>query len=183
MPNVSWRQKQTLKQMKKILTVLAVVMGLIMAGNSVQAQGKIGFISLPELIQGMPEYKKADTSMNEFNSALQQQYDDLVKEYNEQSGLLSSKDTAKYTSAQLELKRKGVGDLLVKLQGWNQYVQQLQSQKNQELLAPIQKKALDAIQAVAKENGYAYIISKDQLLVSPPADDILILVKKKMGVK
>ena len=105
--------------MKKILTVLAVVMGLIMAGNSVQAQGKIGVISLAELIPNMPEYKKADTSMNEFNSALQQQYDDLVKEYNEQSGLLSSKDTAKYTSAQLELKRKGVGDLLVKLQGWN----------------------------------------------------------------
>src|SRR5580704_17399440 len=108
MRSVSWCQKQTLKQMKKILTVLAVVMGLMMAGNSVKAQGKIGGISLAELIPSMPEYKKADTSMNEFNSALQQQYDDLVKEYNEQSGLLSSKDTAKYTSAQLELKRKGV---------------------------------------------------------------------------
>ena len=169
--------------MKKILTVLAVVMGLIMAGSSVQAQGKIGVISLAELIPNMPEYKKADTSMNEFNSALQQQYDDLVKEYNEQSGILNSKDTAKYTSAQLELKRKGVGDLLVKLQGWNQTAQQLQQQKNQELLAPIQKKALDAIQTVAKENGYAYIISKDQLLVSPPADDILPLVKKKLAIK
>jgi outer membrane protein len=183
MPSVSWCQKQTLKQMKKILTVLAVVMGLIMAGSSVQAQGKIGVISLAELIPNMPEYKKADTSMNEFNSALQQQYDDLVKEYNEQSGILNSKDTAKYTSAQLELKRKGVGDLLVKLQGWNQTAQQLQQQKNQELLAPIQKKALDAIQTVAKENGYAYIISKDQLLVSPPADDILPLVKKKLAIK
>ncbi|HET6253826.1 MAG TPA: OmpH family outer membrane protein [Puia sp.] len=169
--------------MKKIVTVLAVVMGLVLAGHSTKAQSKIGFISLAELIPNMPEYKKADTAMNEFNNALQQQYQDMVTEYQEQSALLSSKDTAKYTAAQLELKRKNVGDLLVKLQGWQQQAQQMQQQKNQELLAPIQKKAMEAIQAVAKESGYGWVISKDQLLVSPPADDLLPLVKKKLGLK
>ncbi|HEV3412024.1 MAG TPA: OmpH family outer membrane protein [Puia sp.] len=170
--------------MKKIVTVLAVAMGLILAGNSTKAQtAKIGTISLAELIPNMPEYKKADTSMNEFQNALQQQYQDMVNEYQEQSTLLTSKDTVKYTSAQLELKRKGVGDLLVKLQSWQQTAEQMRNQKNQELLGPIQKKALDAINAVAKENGYAWVISKDQLLVSPPADDILPLVKKKLGLK
>jgi len=154
--------------MKKIVTVLAVAMGLILAGNSTKAQtAKIGTISLAELIPNMPEYKKADTSMNEFQNALQQQYQDMVNEYQEQSTLLTSKDTVKYTSAQLELKRKGVGDLLVKLQSWQQTAEQMRNQKNQELLGPIQKKALDAINAVAKENGYAWVISKDQLLVSP----------------
>jgi outer membrane protein len=169
--------------MKKIVTVLAVVMGLTLAGNSTMAQAKIGTISLAELIPNMPEYKKADTAMNEFNNALQQQYQDMVNEYQQQSALLGSKDTAKYTSAQLEIKRKDLGDLLSKLQGWTQTAQQMQNQKNQELLAPIQKKAMDAIQVVAKENGYSYVISKDQLLVSPPADDILPLVKKKLGLK
>jgi outer membrane protein len=169
--------------MKKFVTVVAVVMSLIMGGISAKAQGKIGYINLAELIPTMPEYKKADTSMNEFNNALQQQYQDMVTEYQEQTALLGSKDTTKYTAAQLELKRKGVSDLLVKLQGWQQQAQQMQSTKNQELLAPIQKKALDAIQAVAKENGFAYIISKEQLLVSPPADDILPLVKKKLNLK
>jgi outer membrane protein len=169
--------------MKKIVTVLVVVMGLVLAGNSTKAQQKIGTISLAELIPNMPEYKKADTAMNEFNNALQQQYQDLVNEYQQQSTLLGSKDTAKYTSAQLEIKRKDLGDLFQKLQNWQQTAQQMQQQKNQELLTPIQKKALDAIQAVAKENGFNYVISKDQLLVSPPADDILPLVKKKLGLK
>jgi outer membrane protein len=169
--------------MKKIVTVLVVVMSLVLAVNSTNAQGKIGTISLAELIPNMPEYKKADTSMNEFNNALQQQYQDMVTEYQAQSTSLSSKDTVKFTAAVLELKRKGLSDLLVKLQGWQQTAQQQQQQKNQELLAPIQKKALDAIQAVAKENGYAFVISKDQLLVSPPADDLLPLVKKKLGLK
>lgn len=169
--------------MKKIVIVLVVVMGLVMAGNSTKAQGKIGTISLAELIPTMPEYKKADTVMNEYNNALQQQYQDLVTEYQQQVTLLGSKDTLKYTGPQLEIKRKDLQDLLTKLQGWQQTAQQMQQQKNQELLTPIQKKAMDAINAVAKENGYSWVISKDQLLVSPPADDILPLVKKKLGLK
>jgi outer membrane protein len=169
--------------MKKIVIVLVVVMGLVLVGNSTKAQTKIGTISLAELIPNMPEYKKADTAMNEFSNALQQQYQDLVNEYQQQQTLLSSKDTAKYTSAQLEIKRKDLADLLGKLQNWQTTAQQMSQQKQQELLTPIQKKALDAIQTVAKENGYSYVISKDQLLVSPPADDLLPLVKRKLGLK
>jgi outer membrane protein len=169
--------------MKKIVTVLVVVMGLMLTGKSTNAQNKFGYVSMQELITSMPEYKKADTAMNEFQTALGQNYDDMVKEYNEQSVLVSGKDTAKFTAAQLELKRKAVGDLLQKLQGWQTQAQQLAQQKNQELIAPIQKKALDAIQAVAKENGFTYIIQKEQLLVSPPGEDILPLVKKRLGIK
>jgi outer membrane protein len=171
--------------MKKIVNVLVVVMALILAGSSTKAQTtKIGVVSLAELIPAMPEYKKADTLMNDFNSALQQQYQGMVTEYQQQMAVLGSKDTTKYTAAQLELKRKGVSDLLVKLQGWQQTAQQMQQQKNEDLMAPIKKKALDAINAVAKENGYSYVISKDEkLLVSPTADDILPLVKKKLGLK
>jgi outer membrane protein len=169
--------------MKKIVTVVAVVMGLVFVGNTTKAQTKIGTISLAELVPNMPEYKKADTAMNEFQTALNQQYQDLVNEYQQQQTMLTSKDTSKYTAAQLEIKRKDLGDLLQKLQNFQTTAEQMRNQKNQELLAPITKKAQDAIQAVAKENGYTYIISKDQLLVSPPADDILPLVKKKLGLK
>jgi outer membrane protein len=169
--------------MKKIVTVLVVVMGLILTGKSTNAQNKIGYVSMQELITAMPEYKKADTAMNEFQTALGQNYDDMVKEYNEQSVLVTGKDTAKFTAAQLELKRKAVGDLLQKLQGWQTQAQQLAQQKNQELIAPIQKKALEAIQAVAKENGFTYVIQKEQLLVSPPGEDLLPLVKKRLGIK
>jgi outer membrane protein len=169
--------------MKKIVTVVVVVMGLALVGNTTKAQTKIGTISMAELIPSMPEYKKADTAMNEFQNALNQQYQDLVNEYQSQQTLLSSKDTVKYTAAVLEIKRKDLGDLLSKLQNFQTTAEQMRNQKNQELLTPIQKKAMEAIQSVAKENGYTYVISKDQLLVSPPADDILPLVKKKLGLK
>ena len=171
-------------KMKKIVTIVAVVMGLVMAGNSVKAQGnKIGFISLQELIPTMAEYKKADTSLNDFQSALGQQFDDMRKEYYEKDSVLQSKDTVKFTKAQLEMKRREVNELLVKLQGWQQQAQQMYQQKQQELISPIQKKAVDAVNAVAKENGFTYVFSKEALLVSPPAEDLLPLVKKKLGVK
>ncbi|MBS1662524.1 MAG: OmpH family outer membrane protein [Bacteroidetes bacterium] len=172
--------------MKKIVTIVAVVMGLVMAGNSVKAQAggnKIGVISLQELIPNMIDYKKADTALGDFQNALAQQYDDLRKEYGEKDSVLSSKDTAKLTRAQLEVKRRELTELAIRIQGFQQTAQQQYQQKQQELIAPIQKKAMDAVQAVAKENGYAWVLSKEALLVSPPAEDLLPLVKKKLGVK
>jgi len=170
-------------QMKKIVTIAVVVIGLVMAGHSTQAQTKIGYISLQELIPSMPEYKKADTAINDYQVALGQNFEDMKREYYELDSSLSSKDTAKYTKAQLEIKKKNLSELLIKLQGWQQQAQQLLQQKQQDLIAPVQKKAVEAIQAVAKENGYTYVLSKETLLSSPPADDLLPLVKKKLGIK
>ncbi|HEY4110447.1 OmpH family outer membrane protein [Puia sp.] len=170
--------------MKKIVTIVVVVMGLILAGNSTKAQGtKIGYISLQELIPSMPEYKKADTSLNDYQNALAQNFEDMKKEYMEKDSLLNSKDSLKYTKSQLELKKREISEMVVKLQGWQQQAQQLYQQKQQELIQPIQKKAVEAVQAVAKENGFAYVLTKEALLSSPPADDLLPLVKKKLGIK
>lgn len=169
--------------MKKIVTIVLMVAGMIVASNQSHAQSKLGYISLTELISSMPETKKADSSLAEFSAALNQNFEDQKREFNEQDSILSSKDTLKYTKAQLELKRKSLAEMYLKLQGYQQQAGQQYQQKQQELIAPIQKKAIDATQTVAKENGYTYVFIKDALLVSPPAEDLLPLVKKKLGVK
>lgn len=169
--------------MKKIVTVVLVASGLIMGGNQAHAQTKIGYISIAELIASMPEAKKADSSLTEYSNALNQNFEDNKREFNEQDSILSSKDTLRFTKAQLEIKRKNLVELYQKLQGYQQQASQLYQQKREELLAPIQKKAVEAAQTVAKEAGYTYVFVKDALLVSPPADDILPAVKKKLGLK
>lgn len=170
--------------MKKIVTIVVVALSLVFSANSqVKAQSKIGYISINELIAGMPEAKKADSSLQEFQAALAQNFDDMKKEFNEEDSLLSTKDTAKYTRAQIEIKRKTLGEHYLKLQGYQQQASQQMQQKQQDLVAPIQKKAIDAVQVVAKENGFTYVFSKDALLTYPPADDLLPLVKKKLNIK
>jgi outer membrane protein len=71
---------------------------------------------------------------------------------------------------------------MYELQNWQQISQQLTQNKQDQLLEPIYTKAIEAIQTVAKENGYAYVYTKDALLVAPPADDLLPLVAKKLNL-
>jgi outer membrane protein len=170
--------------MKKIVALVLVAFTLTLTASRLQAQTqKFGFISLSELITSMPEYKKADSSMQDYQQALNQNFEDMKREFNEKDSLLSSKDTARFTRAQLEIKRKQLGELYVKLQGYQQQAGQLYQQKQQDLMAPIQRKAADVVSTVAKENGYTYVFLKDALLVSPPADDLLPIVKKKLALK
>jgi len=39
------------------------------------------------------------------------------------------------------------------------------------------------VRTVAKEKGYAYVMSKDAFLVAPDGDDMLPAVAAKLGVK
>jgi outer membrane protein len=169
--------------MKKLFTIVLVSAALL-AASQVNAQAlKFGYISTQELVTAMPDYKKADTSLAEYQNALNQQYAEKVSDFNMRDSLLSGKDTSKYTKAQLEVKRNELGKVYVELQGWQQKAQQMYQAKEEETMKPILDKARKAIQDVAKENGYAYVFTKEQLLVFPPADDLLPLVKKKLGLK
>lgn len=168
--------------MKKLVTIVLVAAGL-MAATQGNAQTKLGYISVQELVQAMPEYRKADTTLAEYQNALNEQYAERVKDFNMRDSLLSTKDTAKYTKAQLEVKRNDLAKTYVELQQWNQRAQQMYQAKEDETMKPILDKARKAIQDVAKESGYTYVFPKEQLLVSPPADDLLALVKKKLNLK
>ncbi|HEY8387140.1 MAG TPA: OmpH family outer membrane protein [Parasegetibacter sp.] len=168
--------------MKKITLIALLAAGLMVAQEG-KAQLKIGYISLGEVVTAMPEFKKADTSLREYQEAMQQKYFEMINDFNNKDSLLSSADTLKYNKAQLEVKRKELGELYLKIQGWNQEASKSIQQKEEDLIAPIQKKAMDAIQAVAKEAGYTYVLNKQDLFVFPPADDLLPLVKKKLNLK
>jgi outer membrane protein len=168
--------------MKKLVTIVLVAAGLV-AATQVNAQSKMGYVSVQELVQAMPEYRKADTTLAEYQNALNQQYAERVQDFNLRDSLLSSKDTVKYTRAQLEVKRNDLAKTYVDLQQWNQRAQQMYQAKEDETMKPILDKARKAIQDVAKENGYTYVFPKEQLLVSPPGDDLIALVKKKLNLK
>jgi len=175
--------KTNIKKMKKLVSLALIAGSLLLTYSNAKAQTKIGYVSLAEFLPAMPEYKKADTSIQDYRNALAQNFEDMKRELTGQDSILSSKDTLKYTKAQLELKRKTLNELYLKVQGYQQQAQEQLQQKQEELIAPVKKKALDAIQAVAKENGYTFVFQKEAFHVYPLADDLLPLVKKKLGIK
>ena len=168
--------------MKKAFTLVLLVTVLVTTGIGAHAQTKIGHISFSDVILAMPETKKADTALQQFRDALVQSSEDKRAAF-EDAVAKFYKDSATMTSSVKEVKRKTLQDQVQSMQGEDQRIQQELQKKQEEYSAPIQKKALEAVQAVAKENGYTYIFVKEALLVSPPSDDIAPLVKKKLGLK
>ena len=164
--------------------IVAAVLGISILGLSGTAfsQTKMGHISFEELIGSMPEAEKANIELQEYQAALQQQGASYYKELNELDSLFA-RDSSKMSKATKELKRNDMITLYQKVQGWQQTMQQMITEKRDALISPIQKKAIENIKVVAKESGYAYIFEGGSLLVSPSTDDILPLVKKKLGIK
>lgn len=166
-----------------VAIVLIFTVGLLANAFQADAQNnKIGYISLQELVSTMPEYKKAQLEMQEYQKALVQQGTDYQQAFiTEQKKFID--DSLKMTPAVKEVKRKSLNEMYIKWTNFvNQEAQQMMNQHEQELLAPIQDKAVSTSQAVAKENGYAYILPKEQLIAFPAADDILPLVFKKLNI-
>ena len=155
--------------MKRVLFVGMMILGLMAAGQ-VSAQNKMAYVSIDEVVQLMPEYKKAMGEMAQFDSALQINYAETVKELNRQDSMYKS-DSAKWSNAIRTANREKMKKLLVDLQGFEQTYQQQMQQRQEELMTPVAQKA----------NGYTYVFRKEALLVQPEADDLLPLVKKKLG--
>jgi outer membrane protein len=73
--------------------------------------------------------------------------------------------------------------LTQQIQGFSQQVSQLLQQRQEELLAPIRKKANDLIWQLAKEHGYTYVLLKETIAVYPLTDDLMPYAKQKLGLK
>lgn len=168
--------------MKKLLTAAFITVTALMITGHAEAQSKIGYISTEELIGVMPETAKADSNLKQLQEALVQNAQD--KETSLQAAIEKfNVDSTKMSESVKAVKRGELQKMLTDLQSENQRIQQQLQQRQQELITPINKKAFDAIQAVAKEGGFTYVLEKGALLVAPPGDDILPLVAKKLNVK
>jgi outer membrane protein len=167
--------------MKKFLSVTLFALGLAVAGE-VKAQSKIGYISSQELVGIMPETRKADSTLQDLRNALIQSATDKSNAFYAALDKFN-KDSATLSSAVKTVKKNELTKLGQDLSGEEERIQQQLQQRQQELLGPINKKAYEAVQSVAKENGYGYVFEKEALLVAPPGDDILPLVAKKLNIK
>ena len=165
--------------MKQALTLGLVIIALTAFNPFLYSQNKTGYVSIDEVVQLMPDYKKATGEMSQYDSTLQIEYAETLKELNRQDSLFKM-DSTKMSPAAKNAKKEMMKKLLVELQGYEQNYQQKMQQKQEELMAPIAQKANQLIADVAKASGYTYVFRKEALLVQPDTDDILPLIKKKL---
>ena len=167
--------------MKKFLTSLLISVGIFGISTTTNAQ-KIGYISADEIIQLMPEAATVQNQLDQYQQSLYQNAQEKQQALNDAIQKFL-KDSATLSASMKEVRRNDLQKQQQELAGESQRIQDQFAQKRQELSAPIQKKLQDAIEAVAKENGYTYIMPKEALIVMPPGNDIGPLVIKKLGLK
>ena len=84
-----------------------------------------------------------------------------------------------------QTKESEIRDLGQRIEAYQTQAQQKLQELQESLFEPIIERAKQAITDVARENGYSYVFdsSAGTLLYQPDSDDILPLVKKKLGLK
>jgi len=165
--------------MKKILFLLAIGVTL---GLSAQAQKKFGYINSQELLESMPEAKKADSAWQKYGASIETQLKEMGTEIQKKYTEYDEKNKT-WTDAVREQKEKDIKNLQQSAQEFQSGAEDKISRKRSELFKPILDKAQAAIKAVGNEGGYDYIFDGAQLLFAKEGENILPQVKAKLGIK
>lgn len=139
--------------MKKTILLIASIAILSFSAN---AQVKFGQINTAELVSLMADTDSARVQLDAYRVELVEEMETMQTEYNTKLNTYQQK-SATWTAAIKESKEAELGEIIQRLQQFEQTAQQDLAQMQQTLMAPIYKKAQDAINKIAKETKLVYV--------------------------
>ena len=170
--------------MKKLF--LLAVFSIVMAAAG-YAQ-KYAVIDTKYILDRMPDYKSAQKQLDVFAEMWQKEIDEKQKDldkmyrYFEAEQVMLSDDLKKKREDQLFIREKEVRDLQRQRFGFEGDL----FKKRQELVKPVQDKVYNAVQKLAVQRGYDFILDKSEgitVIFADPklekSDDVL----RELGVK
>lgn len=168
----------------KFLSNLAMLLLLFSSFSTLAQSNKLGHINSTELLQLMPEIKLADSTLQGYQKQIQDQFQTMQTE-GQQKYDEFQKNAPTMPDAVKEVKQQELQDLQNRIAQFQQTAQDKFQTKKEELYSPILKKAEDAIKQVAKENNYSYVfdMGTGAVIYAQDSDDLMPLVKKKLGLK
>ena len=149
---------------------------------------KLGWINSAQLLEAMPERIKADSEITKFARSYQEVLEGMQKELQTKFQQYRSSEKT-MSDAMKETMQNEIQDLQARMESTNTSAKEKVQAKQQEIFGPILEKADKAIKSVAKERSYDYIFDANAsggsmfLLYSRESDNILPLVKAKLGLK
>lgn len=150
-----------------------------------ETKQKIGHLNTGNLMEILPEIKDADSLLTIYQDSLQKVEDDMIaafeKEYTEFAQLAQAGELTKITITKRQEEFQAKEQEILELRKQSQLNAMT---KRQELMTPIMDKLQKAIDEVAKEGNFSYImdVGSGSLLYANDSEDIEDLVKQKLGV-
>ena len=144
--------------MKNILTTIFGA-GLLSLSMTTFSQGnlKIGHVDIAQIMAELPERDSAAVILEKETKEIQSTYDDMTVVYNKMMD-----DYEKGVSTYSELVKKNKESELLdkqkRLQEFEQNASASLQKRNSELIQPILNKIIKAVDKVATDNGFTYIL-------------------------
>jgi len=131
----------------------------------------------------MPERDSAKVSIENYAKSLEKQLAAMSSEFEKKYKEFTD-NQATYSELIRSTKQLELQEMKNRIDSFQQQAQQDLENKESELLNPIIQKAKKAIEDVAKENGFTYIldVASGSLLFYEGGENILPVVKKKLGL-
>ena len=171
-------------QYRKLLWALLIGLASFF---SVQAQTKYAVINTKYILDKIPEYKDADNKLKALGDQWQKEIDDkqmvldkMYKNYEAEQFMLSE-DLRKKREDELFVKEKELRDLQKKRFGYEGDL----FKERQKLVKPIQDKVYNAVQKLAVEKQYDFILDKSEgitIIFADPKLDKSDDVLKELGI-
>lgn len=168
--------------MKNVTKFLALVMVLFATQSF--AQTKIGHINMQELINLMPERDSAVIKLENYAKDLDETMQGMQQEFNTKYQTYQQK-SGTWTAAILEAKTKELQEMQDRLQMFQQNAQQEMGQLQQTLYAPVFEKANKALEKVATDGGFTYVLDLSAgaiIFKGSSSVDLLPQVKSELGI-
>lgn len=166
--------------MKKLLILIAAVLSV----STVSAQ-KFARVNLQEIVTAMPEFEEAQKNLEAFGKDLQEQMEQIQVEFNNKLADFQ-KNQGTMAASVKQMRQQELEQLQQRFSEFQQIAQQDFQKKEAELLEPVQKKANDAVNKVAKATGYIAVFNTSipSLAYFDEAQltDIAAAVKKELGI-
>lgn len=167
--------------MKNILKLFVVALFVAFSVQTM-AQSKIGHINFDELVSLMPGQDSINKALENYVAGLESQSMSMQTELESKYADYQA-NQATMSEIIRQTKEKEIMDLQQRIEAFNQQAQYDIQNKQFELTQPLLNRAQKAIEDVAKENGFTYIINSNvQILLYANGTDILPLVKTKLGL-
>lgn len=150
---------------------------------SVFAQ-KFGVVDEQAILSSLPDVKNVETQLAEASKTYENELQKLNEEFNKKMTEFQAlqKDTATPESIK-ERRLQELQELEQKMQQFNNTAMQDLQRQQQQLMAPIQQKVIDAIKAVGQEGGFTFILPMGiPYYQGPGVEDATSAVKAKLGI-
>lgn len=161
-----------------------ILLAMLFAPLTMLAQ-KFGHVNSQEIIQAMPEYATAKTSIE----ALQKQYESDLKTMQDELQKKSDaydKEKATLPENIKQRREQELQDLYQRIQQSYQDNQQALQKATQEKMQAISSKVSEAIKAVGSAGGFVYIMDTTggiPYISTTLSTDVTAQVKGKLGLK